>query len=269
MVLARHRREDNPPIEAKAIDQAWQCVGDATVWRLERGGVIVWRCSQSGPARHTGGAVEGTGEGALDALTGGRVLGECAKCEVSVDAVVEGRYSYCEDDFTPETTILLARCPRCSSPIVIEYDEISTISSPRQIYPLLDRPISRAVPESIRSGFTEARACLRVHAYTATALMCRRTIEAVAVDHAVKERTLADSLRVMKERGIIEHRLFEWAEALRLVGNEAAHEVERDIHGQDAIDAVEFTSAILEYLYTFRDRFEAFKKRRAQVTDGV
>jgi hypothetical protein len=66
----------------------------------------------------------------------------------------------------------------------------------------------------------------------------------------------------MRDRGVIETRLFDWAEALRLVGNEAAHDVVAGIHGQDAQDAIEFTNALLGYLYTFRDRFEAFKARR-------
>ena len=32
---------------------------------------------------------------------------------------------------------------------------------------------------------------------------------------------------------------------------------------EDARDLLEFTKAILEYVYTFRQRFEAFQKRRA------
>ena len=195
------------------------------------------------------------------------MLGECGRCDVAVDAVVEGQYSFRDED-GPLETVVLARCPRCSEPIVVRYDEIEGLGHLVQIFPAPERPLSRSVPTNIRDGFQEARDCFRAAAYTATALMCRRTLEAIARYHDVNERTLAASLRAMKDRGIIETRLFEWAEALRLVGNEAAHDVVAGIHGQDAQDAVEFTNALLEYLYTFRDRFEAFKVRR-QRADGV
>lgn len=51
--------------------------------------------------------------------------------------------------------------------------------------------------------------------------------------------------------------------ALRVVGNEAAHGVKGAISQPDAKDAIEFTNAILDYVFSYRDRFEQFKKRRA------
>jgi len=188
------------------------------------------------------------------------MLAECGRCDISIDAVVEGRYSFAADGL-PEETIFLARCPRCNEPVLLRFDEIS--AAPVQIYPAPERPLSRSVPNGIRECFEEARDCFRSHAHTATALMCRRTLEAVARDHSINQRTLAAALQAMRDNGIIESRLFDWAEALRLVGNEAAHDVQRAIHGQDAQDVLEFTNALLEYLYTFRDRFNAFQKRRS------
>jgi Domain of unknown function (DUF4145) len=62
---------------------------------------------------------------------------------------------------------------------------------------------------------------------------------------------------------MIDERLFEWSDALRVVGNEAAHGVGLSID-QDAKDTLEFTNAILDYIFSYRDRFEQFKKRRAK-----
>lgn len=188
------------------------------------------------------------------------MLAECGRCEVAIDAVLEGRYTFGEED-SPAEAVYLCRCPRCNEPVLLRDDEIS---SPVQIFPLTERPLSPSVPQTIREGFQEARDCFRSHAHTATALMCRRTLEAIARDHAVEERTLAVSLKAMRDRGVIENRLYDWAEALRLVGNEAAHQVDRSVGGQDAQDVLEFTNALLEYLYTFRDRFDAFQKRRKE-----
>jgi hypothetical protein len=58
----------------------------------------------------------------------------------------------------------------------------------------------------------------------------------------------------------------EWDDALRLAGNEAAHDVNVTISGDDARDMLEFTSAILDYLFSFWDKFERFRKRRQRST---
>jgi hypothetical protein len=78
--------------------------------------------------------------------------------------------------------------------------------------------------------------------------------------------TLAAQLKKLKENGTIESRLFEWAEMLRTMGNEAAHGVGFAVSREDAQDTLEFTEALIEYAFTYRDKFEEFKKRRAKAT---
>ncbi len=92
--------------------------------------------------------------------------------------------------------------------------------------------------------------------------MCRKTLEGICAAHGIEERNLSASLKKMKEQALIDDRLFEWSDALRVVGNEAAHGVKVAISQADAKDAIEFTNAILDYLFSYRDRFEKFKKRR-------
>jgi hypothetical protein len=95
--------------------------------------------------------------------------------------------------------------------------------------------------------------------------MCRKTLEGICSAHGVKTSgSLAVQLKKLKDNGTIENRLFEWAEALRTTGNEAAHGVELVISAQDAQDTLEFTDALIQYVFTYRDKFEAFKNRRAK-----
>ena len=61
---------------------------------------------------------------------------------------------------------------------------------------------------------------------------------------------------------IINHQLFEWANELRLSGNEAAHNIESTFTNNDAKDILDFTIAILDYSYSFQDKFLKFKERR-------
>ena len=56
----------------------------------------------------------------------------------------------------------------------------------------------------------------------------RKTLEGICSAHGVKSGTLAAELQKLKEKGIIESRLFEWAEELRTMGNEAAQGLFQD-----------------------------------------
>jgi hypothetical protein len=76
--------------------------------------------------------------------------------------------------------------------------------------------------------------------------------------HGIKGSNLANALHKMKEQGLIEGSLFEWANELRLVGNEAVHDITAQVSGEDARDLLEFTEAIVEYLIMFRDRFDRY-----------
>jgi hypothetical protein len=134
---------------------------------------------------------------------------------------------------------------------------------PTRLYPAPDDSLSPSVPALIRASFEEAQACLKARAYTAAAVMFRRTLEGICAEHGHRGRTLAVSLRAMRDAGIIEGRLYEWADELRHSGNDAAHDVNVTVSAQDAADLLEFTRALIEYLYTYRDRFEAFRARRS------
>jgi hypothetical protein len=92
--------------------------------------------------------------------------------------------------------------------------------------------------------------------------MCRKTLEGICDVHEISSGNLKSRLEKMKDKGIIEARLFEWAEELRISGNEATHDVNTTISKFDAIDIIEFTNALLEYVFTFNDKFNKFKKRR-------
>jgi hypothetical protein len=127
----------------------------------------------------------------------------------------------------------------------------------------------RGVPDSITRGHGEALRCFQSNAYTAAAMMCRRTLEAVCQDKQATKGNLAAKLKILQETGVIDARLYEWADALRLVGNDAAHNVEEFMGKEDAKDGLDFTRAIIEYIYTFTDAFEKFKARRAAQRNGT
>ena len=192
------------------------------------------------------------------------MLLECSRCSAIVDAEEIASYddSDREDPFPGRWT--LAKCPRCTLPLLavqVDYGEGFANDMPARVYPPRDRTLGSSVPKSIRAAFDEATLCLKAKAYTASAIMCRKTLEGLCAEHGVKERNLSLSLKKLKDDGVIESRLFEWAEALRTLGNEAAHGVNSVISAQDARDIMDFTEALAEYVFTYRDKFERFRER--------
>jgi len=194
---------------------------------------------------------------------------ECEVCNAYVETTPHGNFERLSDDSGPSILFSLLQCNKCQSPILIEQDNIGNLAegdiwdSPRRIFPTSKYRPNPNAPKNIQIAFDEAYTCFRNRAYTAAAILCRKTLEGISKANNVNERNLMASLRKMKDDGLIDERLFEWSDALRHAGNEAAHDVDITVSQADATDIIEFTNAILDYLFSYRDRFDKFKARRA------
>lgn len=187
---------------------------------------------------------------------------ECKKCEALVDAIILKDYSGYDVEEGPPFKYSFLKCPKCDSPfLVVQEDFGEGWDDPYRVFPTQDK-INPFYPELIKKAYSEAQACFKAKAYAATVIMCRKTLEGICIEHKIEERNLATSLKKMKEQGIIESRLFEWADTLRTSGNEATHDLNVAVAAEDARDIMEFTNAILEYIFTFKDKYEQYKKRQ-------
>jgi hypothetical protein len=79
----------------------------------------------------------------------------------------------------------------------------------------------------------------------------------------VEGQNLNVKLDNLQQDGHIDSRLLDWAHEIRLIGNEAAHDINIPVTKLDAKDVLEFTEAILIYVFSLTKRFEAMKERRA------
>ena len=136
------------------------------------------------------------------------------------------------------------------------------MGEPTVLFPQSDFRVNPKAPPDIRAAIEEGIRCYRARAFAAAAIMCRKTLEGVCEAHGVRERSLAGSLKKMLETDKIDRRLYDWSDQLRLTGNAAAHGVGVISSGQDARDALDFTIAIIDYIFSYRDQFEKFKERR-------
>jgi hypothetical protein len=199
---------------------------------------------------------------------------ECANCALNFEGDVLCDYtSVNPDDIIEACKYTFAKCPKCDSPILFVQErevDINSIywGSIKILYPQTDFHINPVIPDKLRETLVESVQCYKAKSYTATTIMCRRAIEGFCTIKGIKEKNLSLSIKKLKADGIINEQLFEWANELRLLGNEAAHNIEVVFSATDARDTLDFTIAILDFTYSFKDKFEKFKNRLQKSRDA-
>jgi hypothetical protein len=197
--------------------------------------------------------------------------------DARVGATVEGAYSEYYDGPDCAYRYVLLKCPQCTTAILaLQNDDDARYShheghdtarwgDTERLFPKPEtRQLGPSVPETIRTAFGEAISCFeQAKSYTASAIMCRKVLEGICDAAKAKGKTLAAQLKDLHDKGEIDKRLYEWITELRLVGNEAAHDVTVTVSREDASDLLDFTEATAQYLYTFKNKFDGFKARRA------
>jgi hypothetical protein len=195
------------------------------------------------------------------------MLIECDNCNATVQLVEVGFYIRENPyDFIDAEKYIFGKCSQCLYPILVEQeldiiaDELEWGRS-KKIYPGSTFHINPVIPEKLQKSLLECIQCFKVEAHTATAIMCRRTLEGFCALKGVEEKNLDKSIKKLKDEGAINEQLYEWANQLRLVGNEAAHNIDANFSSVDAKDILDFTIAILDFTYSFKDKFDKFKER--------
>lgn len=164
------------------------------------------------------------------------------------------------------TEYALLQCSACGDASVQvreDYGEGFEDDQPVIVYPA-KRRLNSDVPGPLRREFKEAQDCFSTKAYVATVVMVRRILEGTCKENNVQERTLVRSLEKLHQDGLIDSTIAEWANALRILGNEGAHYTGRRVSHDDAEDALAFAEALLDHIYVLRKRFEVFAERRAK-----
>lgn len=196
---------------------------------------------------------------------------ECDFCEAKVDAalIAKKEYTILHDAAEP-SLIYLLQCPVCSSVIIggSDLNEVSQNkydwSDPVRLWPNPEERLNSSIPSLSRTSLEEANRCFKAKAYLACAVMCGRAIEAVCTTFKTNSKTFAAGLKELRDRGIIDQRLFDWAEALRKQRNIGAHASEEDISRNDAGDLLDFSMAICEYVFVLAEKYEDFIQRQTK-----
>lgn len=188
---------------------------------------------------------------------------ECVRCEALTDHEEKSSLRRPYEGSSLETVYTLLMCKACSEVALVAQDWAGDETiEPYRLYPPIEKQLSSDVPKELRSSYEEAVKCFKAKAYIAAAVMCRKTLEGLCYLHQADGRNLATSLRKLHSDGVIDRSLYDWANALRITGNEAAHGVTFRLARQDSKDILGFSEAILDYVYTYKARFDAFMERK-------
>ena len=121
---------------------------------------------------------------------------QCERCEALTDHRELATYdSYDEDGLLVRYAFL--SCPACGSAALAGREEYAedVWSDPFRLYPPRVKPISSAIPSALRDAYAEAITCHRAKAFTASAIMCRKSLEGLSDSHGVASTNLASGLR--------------------------------------------------------------------------
>lgn len=201
----------------------------------------------------------------------------CERCNLQVEARVVATHvrSTPENPLgdpcdTPYEVVeyALAACGGCESIFLVESEfyeipgEVSAPQGERVLYPAARQLLTEELPACIAQTYSMAAASFVRGLYEPCVVMCRKCIEAVCRELGATEGSLRDRLDVLADAGQIDGKLLTWADGLRLIGNDAAHDLDATIEQVDARDSLDFLEAILMYTFSLSRRFEEFKRRR-------
>lgn len=193
------------------------------------------------------------------------VVIDCPNCQVRVktttDACIIGDIGF-----------FLVKCPSCDS-IMLGSGEKCINSLNQLVWDTLERlwpspllaELGAAVPQAVRRDINEAQKCISHGIYSAAVVLCGKALERL-----IKEKAgnfmIAKGITELKRKGVIDQRLFDWAEALRKERNIGAHASEHDVSAEDAQDVLDFTIAIFDYVYTLSEKYEKYLARKQSGT---
>jgi hypothetical protein len=189
---------------------------------------------------------------------------DCPQCSVRVKADIKSWVGNAEDE-----AYFLVECSSCKQPLFgkafVFQDEHFNYewSNAERLWPMpAGTEVSSSIPEAARRDIKDAQKCLSHGVFSAATVLCGRALERLIKEKA-SANMIGKGLAELKAKGVIDERLFAWAEALRKERNIGAHASDQDTTKENAQDVIDFTIAIFDYVYTLSEKYEKYIARKS------
>ncbi len=203
----------------------------------------------------------------------------CPQCNVVVEvkAIADATGEFHSEAINPEDLVdamydaehyTICICHRCNQAFLIQESlrgvpaEFETVTDSVVLYPAESKISTEHFPSSIKNAYVQALRSYKMSLFDPSVLMCRKCLEGLCKILGVTGGNLSKKLDKLKSENHIDERLLKWGHQIRLIGNEAAHDIDTPISKKDAQDILEFTEAILIYVFSLTKRYEALIERR-------
>jgi hypothetical protein len=216
---------------------------------------------------------------------------DCPHCRAKVGVEEKGRVHrkyWIEEAGEPDGHLVqIGQCPRCNLVIVgraaqtgfdgFEGEVGDAFADSVRVFPNPPKSFtSHRIPKVVKDSLSDGDKSLQSGANMAACVMFGRALEAVCrhvlspkdppVSQAKpKHIMLAQGIKMLRDKKIIDDRLFDWSGHLQAFRNLSAHPEEGfSVSREDAEDLQVFVYAIIEYIYDLADRYDEFKARIAR-----
>lgn len=120
------------------------------------------------------------------------------------------------------------------------------------------------IPKELEAEFAEIREVAASPRYTVVA--CRRLLERACKlmlgDQAPSKANLMKLIDLTLNRGETLSAIADWAHAIRAIGNDAVHDDAPAPSAAEAKEALEFTSLLVELLFSYPERVSSLRKAK-------
>lgn len=147
-------------------------------------------------------------------------------------------------------------CNHCHNPVLVRNRGEIVYPNP------LPEPTDPDVPEEIRADLDEAKRCFQAAAWRATAVMARRAIQSAAIRMSASGERLVEQIAELAKEGKITAALKECADAIRWVGNDAAHPGGEPVTRDDAEAVLGLAEELLRVLFVTPERARKLAEKR-------
>lgn len=174
---------------------------------------------------------------------------DCPHCDIRKAAfTLKGQHNYSGEQnpttkARPNCSTVLYICPDCNEGIVAS----AVNGEIWNLYPNSEINIPEDLPPAVARYFEQGVDCLRGN-YDAAGMMFRKSLEVgLGVKFPDSKGGLAERIKGLAKNASLTQDLAEWADHIRLEGNDAAHD---QFTKAQAEELHSFTNLVLTYLFT-------------------